>query len=311
MDKVQAEHVICTVDSFKPPLLIVKTVLKEKEERTLAFTRQIKENSEWHIRKLVNVSQFLKEYESLQFVEELALADALINPEETGTVAPVFKLPKPLLSFFQSKLDEYQVAAITKGMRRLGITLVSGSAGTGKTEVLAASVLAFMNVIDESELMRPKKHTIAELLKEDDSDYADDYVRDPVALRKIMPWLGPDYSIGKLSAEDLTLEKRSVSYQKAASTDMKLVLKKKDFQEYSPPENLLICCSTSKALDRFMHRVLELNSTLSTTTSHRRSQGERPEDRTLHTPPSWGYRGRIAEGLHHRNAPAGEVLQTL
>ena len=82
-----------------------------------------------------------KEYESLQFVEELALVDSLINPEESGTVPQAFRLQKPLLDFFQAKLDPYQVAAILKALRRVGFTLISGSAGSGKTEVLLFAFL--------------------------------------------------------------------------------------------------------------------------------------------------------------------------
>ena len=53
--------------------------------------------------------------------------------------------------------------------------------------LVAAAVIGLMNVVDESELMRPKNRTIAELMKEEDADYDDNYVHDPATRKKIMP----------------------------------------------------------------------------------------------------------------------------
>ena len=261
VDRIQSEHVIAAVDSCKPPLLTVKTVLKLKEEepRAKAFSEKMYTDSEWHLRKLLNVSMFVKEYESLQFIEELPLAEALVNPEESDFVQSVYKLNKGLLEQIGTVLDAKQVDVISKAVRRHGIAVITGEAGTGKSEVLAGTILSLMNVIDESELMKPKKYTIEEMLKEDDEDYDDNYIKDPKVKAKLSPWMNPEYSIGKLSAEDLRLEKKSVSYQKAAATDTKMVLKKRDIAECLPPVNILVCCNTSKSLDKLMHKVIKIN----------------------------------------------------
>ena len=260
VDTVQLIHVIAAIDSFTFPILTVKIVLKlnENDERSLAFRDRLRVDQEWHIRKFFNIAHRIKEYESLQFIEELLLLDELINIEVTQE--EVYKLPSDIVSMFSSELDSKQVQVISKSVKRKGISVIIGEAGTGKSEILACCILSLMNVVDETELMKPKKYTIKELLNEEDSDYADNYMKDPHTKAKLSPWLNPQYLIGKLTAEDLTLEKKSVSYKKASETDMKVILKKHDPTEYKPPTDILICCYTSKSLDKLMHNFLKWNS---------------------------------------------------
>jgi hypothetical protein len=262
VDTPQLVHVIAAVDSLNFPNITAKTVLKlnENDERALAFKDRLRIDSEWHIRKFFNIAYRIKEYESLQFVEELLLLDELINTEITQE--EVYKLPSDIMSILNSKLDSNQVQAISKSIKRKGISIITGEAGTGKSEVLACCILSLMNVVDETELMKPKKYTIEELLHEEDSDYSDNYMKDPHTKAKLSPWLNPQYLIGKLTAEDLTLEKKSVSYKKASETDAKIVLKRRNPAEYKPPTDILICCYTSKSLDKLIHKFLKWNSKL-------------------------------------------------
>lgn len=258
---MQLEHIIGAVDSFKPPLLTVKTVLnaKEQDKRVAAFSQLMCINSEWHVRKLLNVSQHLKEFESLHFVEDLILANNLIIPEEYGYVPSFYKLPQKLFEELNAVYDNFQISAIKQAMQRHGITLVTGEAGTGKSEVMAGIIEGLVNVIDESEIMAPKKYTIKELLEENDSDYEDDYMKNPITKGKLNPWLKKGAGMSELSPEDLKLEKSNVSYQKADKTDQKIILKKKDASDYKPPNNILVCCNTSKSVDNLMHKLLQLN----------------------------------------------------
>eukprot|EP00826_Nyctotherus_ovalis_P049914 TRINITY_DN6068_c0_g1_i8.p1 TRINITY_DN6068_c0_g1~~TRINITY_DN6068_c0_g1_i8.p1 ORF type:complete len:423 (+),score=123.02 TRINITY_DN6068_c0_g1_i8:325-1593(+) len=254
----QLVHVIAAVDSYNFPSLTAKTVLKlnESDARSLAFRDRLRVDEEWHVRKLYNASQCIKEYESLQFVEELLLIDELIDAESSGNEGEVYKVSSDVMAVLNFELDSKQIETVGKAMKRNGISIVIGEAGTGKSEVLACCILGLMNVIDETELMKPKKYTIHELLLEDDPDYADNYMQDSHTKLKLAPWLDPEYPIGKLTAEDLALEKKSVSYKKASETDMKVALKRRNPAEYRPPKDVLVCCNTSKSLDRLMHKFL-------------------------------------------------------
>lgn len=257
----QLVHVIAAVDSYNFPSLTAKTVLKlsESDARSLAFRDRLRVDEEWHVRKLYNASQCIKEYESLQFVEELLLIDELIDAESSGSEGEVYKIPSDVMAVFSFELDSKQTETVSKAMKRKGISIITGEAGTGKSEVLACCILGLMNVIDETELMKPKKYSIHDLLLEDDPDYADNYMQDPHTRFRLSPWLDPEYPIGKLTAEDLALEKKSVSYKKASETDMKVALRKRSPAEYRPPKDVLVCCNTSKSLDRLMHKFLNWN----------------------------------------------------
>ena len=96
VNQTQVVHVIAAVDTYSFPNLTVKTVLKlgEGDIRALAIKDELYENSEWYMRKLFNVNQCLKEYESLQFIEELQLLDQLLNTEDDEVKSAVYKLPK-------------------------------------------------------------------------------------------------------------------------------------------------------------------------------------------------------------------------
>eukprot|EP01133_Synstelium_polycarpum_P006562 gene6562-7607_t len=104
----------------------------------LPYWSKLMIGSIWYVRRITSLSVLVKEYMSLVSIVGSPLSEVLVKPiqPKNKNIAVPIEIPSALLSVIKSRLNKSQMDVVYAATDARGITLVHGSAGTGKTHVL-------------------------------------------------------------------------------------------------------------------------------------------------------------------------------
>ncbi|KAJ3675167.1 hypothetical protein LUZ60_004209 [Juncus effusus] len=128
----------------------LKTLKPEKSQRLTRISSvfQTSESFLW-ILKICSLSTVMREYVGLHSVSSLPFKDLILSASEKDKYAKSegseWNVPRPLMDYLQTNLNESQIDAIHAGLSRRPFVLIQGPPGTGKTQTILGLLSAVLH----------------------------------------------------------------------------------------------------------------------------------------------------------------------
>lgn len=274
-DDKQKEHTLAIVDKFHANTLICRVDLDMNQEKSNALGKVLIKNSEWYVTKICNMATIGREYQALMTIDDLILAESLLNPKEDihnnnnnnnnndiyGYIDNIklhddyFHISSKLERKLKLKFNPSQYIAIKSSIKKQGFTFIQGPPGTGKSTTILGVLSVLLNATIIKEVSDRKNSVVLQVSKEMLSEHLEEQKKENI-LPKTHPWLFSSNPYGHFDNIDFEID--DIFTYKDFVKDSPTLLQKPNEGDISPPKKILVCAPSNVAIDEIVRKLINV-----------------------------------------------------